>query len=68
MSILNRIDSKLKEDGDSKLKDKEYLYGRSLAAKVRNFGEVQRCMIKHKVIYQINIICRYQKYVSSILI
>ena len=68
MSILNRIDSKLKEDGDSKLKDKEYLYGRSIAAKVRNFGEVQRCMIKHEVIYHINIIFRYQKYASSILI
>ena len=27
MSILNRIDSELKEDEDNKLKDNEYLYG-----------------------------------------
>ena len=27
MSILNRIDSELKDDEDNKLKDNEYLYG-----------------------------------------
>ena len=45
MSILNRIDSELKEDEGNKLKDKEYLYKQSIAAKIRNFGEEERCMI-----------------------
>ena len=42
MSILNRIDSELKEDEDSKLKDKECFHGQSIVAEIRNFGEVDR--------------------------
>ena len=38
----------------TKLKDKEYLYGKSTAAEIRNFGEVERCMIQHDT--QINYI------------
>ena len=64
MSILNRIDSELKEDEGNKLKDKEYLYKQSIAAKIRNFGEEERCMIKYEIN---NIIFKYQmnKYASS---
>ena len=57
MSILNGIDSELKEDEDNKLKDKEYLYGQAISADIRNFGEVDRCMIKHEIN---NIIFKYQ--------
>ena len=66
MSILNRIDSESKEDEDNKLKDMEYLYGQSIAAEIRNFGEAKRCIIKHEIN---NIIFKYQmnKYVSSII-
>ena len=35
ISILNRMDSELKEDELNKLKDKEYLYGQSIAAEIR---------------------------------
>ena len=49
MSILTRIDSELKEDGDNKLKDNEYLYGQWIAAEIRNFGEIESCMIKHEI-------------------
>ena len=35
MSILNRTDSELKEHECNKLKDKEYLYGQSIAAEIR---------------------------------
>ena len=64
MLILNRIDSELKEHEDNKLKDKEYLYRQSISAEIRNFGEVQMCMIKHEIN---NIILKYQmnKYISS---
>ena len=57
MSILNRTDTELKYDEDSKLKNKEYLYGLSVAVEIRNFGEVVRCMIKHEIN---NIIFKYQ--------
>ena len=57
MSILNRTDTELKYDEDSKLKNKEYLYGLSVAAEIRNFGEVVRCMIQHEIN---NIIFKYQ--------
>ena len=56
MSILNRIDSELKEDEDNKLKDKEYLYGQSIAAEICNFVKAGRCMIKHEIN---NIIFKY---------
>ena len=49
MSILSRIDSELKEDEDNKLKDQEHLCGQSIAAEIRNFGEVEMCMIKHEI-------------------
>ena len=64
MSILNRIGSELEEDEDNKLKAKEYLYGQSIAAEICNFGEVERCMIKHEIN---NIIFKYQinKYAPS---
>ena len=64
MPILNPIDSELKENDHNKLKDKEYLYGQSIAAEIRNFGELERCMIKHKIN---NIIFKYQmnNYASS---
>ena len=63
MSILNRSDSELKEDEDNKLNDKVCLHGQSIAIEIRNFGEVERCMIKQ----EINNIFKYQmnKYVSS---
>ena len=63
-SILNQIDSELKEDEDNKLKDNEYLYRYSIATKICNFGEVETCMIKHKIC---NIIFKYHlnKYASS---
>ena len=35
ISILNRIDSEVKEYEFNKLKDKEYLYGQSIAAEIR---------------------------------
>ena len=38
MLMLSRIDGELKEDMDNKLKDKEYLWGQSIAAEIRNFG------------------------------
>ena len=64
MSILNGIDSELKDDEDNKLKDNEYLYGQSIATKICIFGEVETCMIKHKIS---NIIFKYQlnKYASN---
>ena len=43
-SILNWIDSQLKEDEDNNLKGKVCLYGQSTATEIRNFGEVERCM------------------------
>ena len=35
ISILNRIDSELKEHEFNQLKDKKYLYGQSIAAEIR---------------------------------
>ena len=64
MSIFNRIDSELMEDEHNKLKDNEYLYGHPIDAKIHNFGEVERCMIKHEIN---NIVFKYEmnKYVSA---
>ena len=64
MSILNQIDSELKEDEDNKFKDKEYWYGQSIAAEIRKFVEVGRYIRKHEIN---SIIFKYQinKYASS---
>ena len=64
MSILNRSDSELKVDENNKLNDTVYLHGQSIALEIRNFGEVERCMIKQEIN---NIIFKYQmnKYASS---
>ena len=57
MSIMEKMENELKEDKDNKSQDPEYLYAQSLAAELRNFGEVERCMIKHEIN---NIIFKYQ--------
>ena len=57
MSIMEKMENELKEDKDNKIQDPEYLYAQSLAAELRNFGEVERCMIKHEIN---NIIFKYQ--------
>ena len=49
MPVLNRIDSKLNEDKDNKLRDKDYLYGQSIATEIRYFWIVERCMIKNEI-------------------
>ena len=63
-AILNQTDSDLKEDEDNKLQDKKYLYGQLIAVEIRNFGEIERCMIKYEIY---NIIFKYQinKYALS---
>ena len=49
MPVLNRIDSKLNEDKDNKLRDKDYLYGQPIATEIRYFWIVERCMIKNEI-------------------
>ena len=64
MSILNQIDSELKEDEDNKFKDKEYWYGQSIAAETQKCVEVRRYIRKHEIN---SIIFKYQmnNYASS---
>ena len=58
MLILNRIDKELKEESKAKeTQYKEYFYGQTVAASIRNLGDMEKYMIKHEIN---NILFKYQ--------
>ena len=59
LSILSRIDKKLKEESKTKeTQDEVYLYGQTVAASILKLEDMENCMIKHEIN---NILFKYQR-------
>ena len=49
--MLNQIDKELKGKSETKeTEDEEYFYRQIVAASIRKFGDMEKCMIKQKII------------------